>query len=333
MATALVLSGGGAKGAFGAGVSEALLAEGIEPTIVSGTSAGALNAAGVACGLTDRLVELWCSAESGDIYRPRLDLHRLIRPVHLLGHPGRLLGFGSHSTTGHLLDSIGWTWLFHLRPLRRRLIDLLGGERLPILDGITLSVTCVEAGTGELVRFTNRPLPAHRRDASYEVTDLTVDHLLASASIPGVFAPVEIDGRALWDGGLGANTPLTAALVHEPETAFVVASGAIDRERTAPRSLGEAVSLMIDHLLRFGLLKDMDHAATVNELVRARPDATMHRAVDLVPIVPEHPRSGLGELLDFDADVAKVLVEQGREAARRAVADWRRGEIAGFGDL
>ena len=333
MSTALVLSGGGAKGAFGAGVAAALADEGIDPDILAGTSAGALNAAAVACGLTDELIDLWCGVESGDVFRPRFDVHTLLRPLHLLSHPDRLLGLGSHSTSEHLLDSIGWTWLFHLGPLRARLVDLLGGETLPIRDGVTLTVTCVQVGTGELVRFTNRPLPDHRVDPSYRVTTMTVDHLLASASIPGVFAPVEVDGGSYWDGGLGANTPLTAAMAHEPDTAFVVASGAIDREGQVPRSLGEAVSLMVDHLLRFGMLKDLDHAATVNELVRANPTATRHREVELVPIVPDSPRAGLGELLDFDPAVAGILVEEGRREGHEALASWRSGELPDLGDL
>lgn len=333
MSTALVLSGGGAKGAFGAGVAAALDDAGVEIDIVAGTSAGALNAAGVACGLVHELVELWSAVESRDVFRPRFDVHRLVRPFHLLAHPDRLLGLGPHSTSEHLIDSIGWTWLFHLGPLRDRLVRLLGGEHLPIRDGVTLTVVCVEVGTGELVRFTNRPVPEHRTDATYVVTDLTVDHLLASASIPGVFAPVEIDGGSYWDGGLGANTPLAAAMAHEPDTAFVVASGAIDREGRPPRSLGEAVSLMVDHLLRFGMLKDLDHAATVNELVRANPAATRHREVELVPIVPDDPRSGLGELLDFDPQVARQLIDAGRREAEEALAARRAGELPDLHDL
>lgn len=333
MSVALVLSGGGAKGAFGAGVAAGLADAGVEPDIVAGTSAGALNAAGVACGLTEELLALWEAVESRDVFRPRLDIHRLVRPVHLLAHPNRLLGWGGHSTSGHLLDSIGWTWLFHLGPLRERLVELVGGTELPVREDVTLTVVCVEVGTGELVRFTNRELPEHRRDPSYCVTNLTVDHLLASASIPGLFAPVAIGDDEYWDGGLGANTPLSAAMVHEPETAFVVASGAVDREGRSPGSLGQAVSLMVDHLLRFGMLKDLDHTETVNELVRANPAATRHREARLVPIVPDDARSGLGELLDFDPAVARDLIADGRRAARDAVDRWRRDELADLSDL
>lgn len=324
--TALVLSGGGAKGAFEAGVVRALDAADVRPEVVCGTSAGALNAAAVACEVpNERLVDLWCRLESGDVYRVRRDVHTLVRPLHLLGHPSRLLGRGVHATSEHVLDSIGWTWLFHLAPLRRRLVAVFGGEVLPIAPGRVLTVACLDAASGELVRFTNRAPTGTRAEPGYVETTLTVDHLLASAAIPGVFAPVRIDGRTYWDGGLVANTPLTAALSYDPDTAIVVATGAVERTGEPPRSLGEAVSRLVDHLMRFGLVQDMDHAQTVNELVRAAPEATRHREVDLVPVVPEEGRSGIGELLDFDPRRARVLIDEGEEIGADAIRRWRDG--------
>lgn len=332
--TALVLSGGGAKGAFEAGVVAALDDADVRPTVVSGTSAGAINAAAVACGVpVDRLVELWSSLESGDVYRVRRDVHRLVRPFHLVSNPAALLGRGRYSTSEHLLDSIGWTWLFHTAPLRRRLVSVLGGEVLPIRDDMVLTVACVDAATGELVRFTNRAPTGDRADPGYRETTLTVDHLLASAAIPGVFAPVEVDGATWWDGGLVANTPLTAAMGYDPDVAIVVATGAVERTGQPPRSLGEAASQIIDHVMRFGMVKDMDHAQTVNELVAAAPDATRHRHVELVPVVPgDDDRGGLGELLDFDPRRARQLVDNGRRQATDAIRAWRDGDGIGEWD-
>lgn len=325
--TALVLSGGGAKGAFEAGVIAALEGADVDPTVVCGTSAGAINAAAVACGIpVARLLDLWGSLESGDVYRVRRDVHRLVRPLHLVGNPRALLGLGQHATSEHLLDSIGWTWLFHLRPLRRRLVEVLGGEVLPIRDGVALTVSCVDAATGELVRFTNRLPTGSRVEDDYRETTLTVDHLLASAAIPGIFAPVEVDGGTWWDGGLVANTPMAAAMGYRPATAIVVAAGAVDRTGRAPRSLGEAASQIIDHIMRFGMVRDMDHVQTVNALARVAPEATPHREVELVPVVPgDADRSGLGELLDFHPARARELIAHGREEGAAAIRRWRDG--------
>lgn len=254
--TALVLSGGGAKGAFEAGVIAALEDADVDPTVVCGTSAGAIDAAAVACGIpVARLLDLWGSLDSGDVYRVRRDVHRLVRPLHLAGNPRALLGLGQHSTSEHLLDSIGWTWLFHLRPLRRRLVEVLRGEELPIRDGVALTVSCVDAATGALVRFTNRAPAGSRVEDDYLETTMTVDHVM-----------------------------------------------------------------------RFGMVRDMDHVQTVNALARAAPDATPHREVELVPVVPgDADRSGLGELLDFHAGRARQLIAHGREEGAAAIRRWRDG--------
>ena len=334
MTTALVLSGGGAKGAFEAGVIAALDDAGVRPAILSGTSAGALNAAAVACGVPiDRLVGMWGSLESGDVYRMRRDVHRLVRPLHLASDPWALLGRGRQSTSEHLLESIGWTWLFHTAPLRERLVAVLGGEVLPIRDDVVLTVACVDAASGELVRFTNHAPTGARAEPGYREVTMTVDHLLASAAIPGIFAPIEIEGGTWWDGGLVANTPLSAALAYDPDAAIVVATGAVERTAEPPRSLGQAASQIIDHIMRFGMVKDMDHAQTVNELVRVAPDATRHREVQLVPVVPNDDRSGLGELLDFDPRRAHQLIDDGREVGAAAVRRWRAGESIGDWDV
>ena len=306
----------------------------VRPEVLSGTSAGALNAAAVACGVpVERLVQLWRSMESGDVYRLRRDVHRLIRPLHLVSNPWALLGRGQRSTSEHLLESIGWTWLFHTAPLRKRLVALLGGEVLPIRDDVVLTVACVDVVSGELVRFTNRAPTGVRAEPGYREVTMTVDHLLASAAIPCIFAPIEVEGGTWWDGGLVANTPLSAAMAYDPDDAIVVATGAVERTGEPPRSLGQAASQIIDHIMRFGMVKDMDHAQTVNELVRAAPEATHHREVQLVPVVPDDDQSGLGELLDFDPRRAHQLIEDGRRIGATAVRHWQAGRSIGDWDV
>src|SRR5439155_1040987 len=72
--------------------------------------------------------------------------------------------------------------------------------------GIRLALTTVDANTGQVVRFVTAPvLPS----PEYVVVDaITVDMVLASASIPLLFPPVQIGPHLLWDGGLLVNTPL-----------------------------------------------------------------------------------------------------------------------------
>lgn len=321
---ALVLSGGGARGAFDAGVVEVLEEQGVDPSIVSGTSAGAITGAGLACGWpAARITGLWTSLQTHDVLRPRLDLHRLVRLGPLLRDPRRLLGIGRASTTQALLDAIGWTWLFHLGPLRALLVDELGGERLPLRDDVTLTLSALEVSTGRLVRFSNRPLPDPDRDGSQNVVvELTVDHVLASAAIPGLFQPASIDGEEYWDGGLVSNTPLTAAVAHDPDRVLVVGASPDEPNPTPPRSLGDVLTLALDHVLRRALLDDVDHARTVNALVDSDADSGHHKEVDVLTILPTTPMTGIGDLLDFEPAIARDLVEDGRRTTRRALDGW-----------
>jgi len=321
---ALVLSGGGARGAFEAGVVRHLHRAGLHAGVIAGTSAGAITGAAVACGWSaDRIVELWTSLRTHDVLRPRLDVHRLVRPGALLRGPRYLLGLGRASTTETLLDALGWSWLLHLGPLRELLVEELGGERLPLRDDVTLTLTAVEVETGRLLRFCNRDLRQHDRDRSrLVVADLTVDHVLASAAIPGLFRPVEVDGVQYWDGGLTSNTPLNAALAHAPERVVVVGTSPSEPAAAPPKSIGDVVAMAIDHVLRAALVHDVDHAETVNELVRGAPDATVHRAIELATVLPDSPIEGLGDLLDFEPEVSRELVAAGERIAAERLADW-----------
>lgn len=325
--TALVLSGGGARGAFDAGVALALADVDLTPQVVSGTSAGAITGAALASGVpADRVVDLWTSLQTRDVMRFRRDVHRLLRPWVLLRDPRLLLGAGRGTTSDTLLDLLGWTWFLDLAPMRRRLVRELGGERLPLRDDVTLTLSAIEVDSGRLVRFANRPVPDPDRDRTDTiVTELTVDHVMASAAIPGLFRPTRIDGVTYWDGGLTSNTPLVGALEHEPDRVIVVgAAAAVSTSRPAPRSIGDVVALAIGHLVRDALERDVDIARTVNELVEHAPAGTAHRAVEMVTVVPETPIEGLGDLLDFEPAVARDLIEAGRRltAEQLARTDW-----------
>lgn len=312
--TALVLSGGGARGAFEAGVAEALEAVDIRPTVLSGTSAGALTGAAIACGWSAaRITELWCSLESRHVMRPRTDLHTLVRPSAFLVDPREVID-GRPTWVDALLDLVGWTWLFHLDPLRELLVDELGGERLPIEDDRTLVLSAVAVGTGEPVRFTNRPV-THETDRDHArvvVEELTVDHLLASAAIPGLFRPVEIDGTDYWDGVLAQNTPVTGALDHLPDRMLVVGPVPDDPPARPPSTFGDVVALAIAHVLRDALVQDVRTADHADEDVDSSGDGG-EDVVEMATVVPDAPIEGLGDLLDFEPDVSRELAASGRE--------------------
>ena len=313
MRLALVLSGGGARGAFQVGVLAAMEDAGLEPVVVSGTSSGALNAAGLAAGLSaDGLAAWWTSVTDSDVYRMRRDFWRLIRPAGLLG-PGNL--------ADRLLRSVGWTWFWHTAPLRRTLVRVFGGERINVRPGVTLVVPSVEVTTGRLVRFSNAEPPPARRNPSFRVGPMTVDQLLASAAIPLLFRPGSIGSDAFWDGGVIANTPLAAALAYEPDAVVVVTTATLQRPAPYPRSLAEAVTLVIDSVQAEALRNDLARAREVNALVRCASEATAKRKVELLLIDPRG--QDLGEGLRFSPRQSARLVELGRAVGAPAIGRWQ----------
>lgn len=307
----LVLAGGGANGAFEVGVVAAIEDAGLRPTILSGTSAGALNAAGLAHGLdAAALTEAWEGIRAGDVYRLRCDVWRALRPG------GWLTGRG----VGRALAGIGWTWLLETAPLRETVREVLGADRLDVPDDLVLNVSAVDKPTGELVRFTNRLPPEHRRSPSYREVDLGVDHLMASAAIPLAFRPAEHAGTRWWDGGLVANTPLAPAMAHEPDAVIVVTTATRERPALRPESLADAVGLLIDNVLGHSLAADLRQARLINELCRLDPERHDRREVDLLVIEPTG--LDLGGALDFSADLARRRVELGREVGAQQLANW-----------
>lgn len=311
-ALGLVLSGGAANGAFEAGVVAAMHEAGLRPTVLSGTSAGGLNAAALAVGMdASALADLWRATAARDVYRLRRDVWRLLRLRGLLRRAG---------LAGRVLDAIGWTWLMDTAPLRRRLVDVLGGERVDVGDGLVLALSAVEAASGDLVRFTNVLPPERRAGPRFRRVDLGVEHLMATSAIPLLFRPADVDGEGFWDGGLVANTPLAPSLAYEPEAVVVVTTATRVRPAREPASLGEAVSLLIDNVLAHSLAADLRRAEAVNELCRVAGETPWRRLVDLLVVEPTGLDLGGG--LDFSRELAERRIRLGREVGAKAIEQW-----------
>lgn len=314
MKLGLVLSGGGALGAFEAGVVAAIEDAGLRPDVLSGTSAGALNAAGLAAGFdAARLAEVWTSTSTAEVYRLRRDVLELLR-------------FGELFRRGvplaqRLLAGIGWSWLFDTAPLRATLLDAFGGEVVPLADDRPLVVSAVEVATGGLVRFATRA-PQRPSRAFRVVDDLTVDHLLASASIPIAFKPGTVGETAYWDGGIVANTPLAPALAYEPDVVIIVTTSTVVRPAPPPRSFGDAISLLVDTLLAHSLAADLARAEAVNAACRAgaMPE---RKVVDFLQIGPQGLDLGRRGLLEFDPGKAARYVALGHQVGAEALKAWQ----------
>lgn len=222
---ALVLSGGGAKGAYEAGVAAAFLQRGVPIKLVAGSSAGALNAAMVADGRVDRLRARWRDLTREQVYTLRASIF----------FAGLLPGW----LTLWALDSAGS--LFDPQPLR----DLISSS---------LDLGRIRASPVHLLVVTTDLARRERR--VFDNQTVTVEALMAAAAVPGAFPPVEVDGALLVDGGLIGRAPVLEALASGTRVGrvVVVMSYAPDeggqRPTTMRRTLEEAFEMSMIHQIR-----------------------------------------------------------------------------------
>lgn len=213
---ALVLQGGGALGAYQAGVYQALHEHGLTPDWVVGTSIGAINAALIAGNERDtRLAQLrtfWDEVAHQDL----LDMSKI---------PDSARQFNIMMTT---CDSVakgvpgfyaprwfnpffaGWpvppeaASFYDTRALEETLTRLVDLRSLNETSGIRLTVSAIKVTCGRLENF----------DTAHQTVG--IKHVMASGALPPGFPPVRIDGELYWDGGLFSNTPLETVLADEP---------------------------------------------------------------------------------------------------------------------
>jgi NTE family protein len=218
---ALVLQGGGALGAYQAGVYEALAERGIEPNWIAGMSIGAINAAIIAGNppqdRIERLREFWNGTTSNGCqsYFGNDDFSRIggslwrnvinqisagfalvsgakgffkVRPISPWLNPAGTIAATSFYDTSDL------------KPTLERLIDF---DRLNAGE-TRLSVGAVNVRTGNFVYFDT------------DTHTIGPEHIMASGALPPGFPAVEIEGEHYWDGGLVSNTPLQWVVETEP---------------------------------------------------------------------------------------------------------------------
>jgi NTE family protein len=210
---ALLLQGGGALGAYQAGVYEALAEAGLHPDWVAGISIGAVNSAIIAGNPPERRVERlrafweqrteepwWAGHGPPKSLMPKGDFARGV--VNQLSAGIALISGAPGFFTPRLLPpwlapsgTIEATSYYDTTPLRATLERLIDFDRLND-GGMRISLGAVNIRSGNFVYFDN------------ETHDIGPEHVIASGSLPPGLPPTEIDGEFYWDGGLVSNTPL-----------------------------------------------------------------------------------------------------------------------------
>lgn len=238
---ALTFQGGGALGAYQAGVYEALAETGLAPDWVAGISIGAVNAAIVAGNPPERRVEklraFWELVSENPVALPpiavdgfRESYNRLSAAMTVLfGQPGffrpRPLPPWLHPPGSDGATSVYSTDLLHGTLEQFVDFDLLNA------GPTRLSVGAVAVRTGNFAYFDSAREP------------ITPKHVMASGALPPGFPAVEIDGELYWDAGLVSNTPLQYVLDDSPHISTLVFEVDLFSARgREPRNLAEVLA-------------------------------------------------------------------------------------------
>ncbi len=205
-----VFQGGGALGAYQAGAYEALHQHDIDPDWVAGISIGAVNAALIAGAPKERRVEnlrtFWDKVSSNLTFafgHDGADVRRISNEISVMA--GALTGipgfFSPRLYTPYqiLYNRDAAISFYDTEPLLKTLEELVDFDLLNNCR-TRISLGAVEVVSGNFAYFDSRRQTLDAR------------HIAASGALPPGFAPVEIDGRYYWDGGLVSNTPLQYVL-------------------------------------------------------------------------------------------------------------------------
>lgn len=300
--TALVLSGGGARAAYQVGVLRAIARLRREHTghrgrmrnpfgVIVGTSAGAINAAALACradrfeAAVELLARVWQQFTSDQVYRA--DTMASLRPEASwrgLLSVGQAVVRWRREQPRSALDNTP------LAGLLQRLVPL---DRLPHLLAQRqlhgLAVTASRYSTGEHVTFYDmaRPVAPWLRQQRIAVpTPITLAHLLASSAIPFIFPPTRVEGagQAGWygDGSMRQTAPLSPAIHLGAERLLIIGAGRMHGPPVqpppdeAPPTLAQVAGHAMASIFLDALAVDIERMQRINRTLALLPDSARH---------------------------------------------------------
>ncbi|MBE2222200.1 MAG: patatin-like phospholipase family protein [Anaerolineae bacterium] len=251
---ALVLSGGGGRGAYHVGVLRFLEEHEWYPDVIVGTSIGAVNGAAIASGHNAySLWSLWKRLMTRNVQKANLN----------------------PTNSNFLLDT---------SPLRETLqkegwvnFDRINSDEA----AVHLRITATEVNTGHLHVFGNSPdiYPSKMQLEPFEL-----DHIIASCSIPIVYPATKLHDNLYWDGATVANTPMGPAIDAGAEEIVVVIMTPWEEdealETETPRNFLSAASTMLEWALLASFQADLKMFHRINDLVRLEVENARLRAAN-----------------------------------------------------
>lgn len=288
----LILSGGGSKGAFQAGVIDQLNQQGWEPDAVAGISVGALNGAMVATGKADELVKIWQDLREEQVLKRRkIEGNVKSFLLHKIGIGKPKLGFFDNS------------------PLKKKLRESIGRKFEKHFYCGTVNIE-----TGDYHEHVARPLM---------VPWNFLDAIVASTAIPIVFDPIRLDGFLHVDGGVRHMNPIGRILKdHTPDEIIFITTRKFESEDDR-RKVNDIVDIaiqtlqiMLDEIFK----KDLREFLRINNLVRQadeqgavlkKKNGEPYKTYKSLLYEPPEP---LGDSLDFSNEQANRNIKIGQEA-------------------
>jgi len=275
----LVLQGGGALGAYQAGVYQALHEAGVEPDWVIGTSIGAINAALIAGAVPgermDKLREFWARVEHGQFMGVPLpnwfntaarNLLAVTAGIPAFFRPNPAAFFSPHSPLGP--ESAGY---YSVDPLRRTLESLVDVDQLNTAAP-RLTVGASNVRNSQMQYFDSREMR------------LGLDHILASGALPPAFPAVRIDGELYWDGGIVSNTPVEVVFDDNPrQNSLVFAVHVWNPVGDEPETIWQVMNRQ----------KDIQYSSRVASHIQRQKQIhrLRHVVAELAAMLPEEKRN------------------------------------------
>jgi NTE family protein len=294
--TALILTGGGARAGYQAGVLKAIRELLPEPRrnpfpILCGTSAGAINAASLAVwaedfgAAVDNLLHVWENFSAHQVYR---------------ADPA---GIGIAGARWLSTLAVGWLTrraprsLLDNAPLRRLLSDGLDLSRIArAIDSGALhsvSITCSGYSTGQSVSFFQgrAGLDGWRRSQRVgAATEITLDHLMASSAIPFIFPAVHINREWFGDGSMRQVAPVSPAIHLGADRILVIGAGRMADENVRPvgtsyPSLAQIAGHALSSIFLDSMSVDLERMRRINRTLTLIPESVRRDSdVSLRPI-------------------------------------------------
>ncbi len=287
------MSGGGARGAYQAGVVQALaefctdMGHPDAFSVITGVSAGAINASFLAARhesfawSAQKLTDLWRNVNINQIFRTDL---------RSFGNIG--LNLVTDILTSGALGQKRANYLLDTTPLFAYLTDQIDFPNIRrnlqsgLLDAVALSATDYSTSTNITFVSSAKPYTDWKRMRRISMPhDITLNHVCASAAIPLFFAPVSIDGQYFGDGCLRNTAPLSPAIHLQADSILVIGvQHSPPGEMPMPThhnvpSIARILSVLLNSVLLDGVAIDVERLRRINNTLSLVPEAERQKSL------------------------------------------------------